>query len=454
MTTPIDPVERRLPEALTDLASPRTPDYFIDILGQTARVRQRPAWARPGRWFGVNGFLGRPAFVAVVVLLVAVVGGGIVLSQRNQAGFGAPASSPSASPATATPVPSAATSASRAPGAPLPADLQFSWMGPSRTIEGLGSWTRTQIAFKNGLMYVTGTQVGTYLTSDVDTSTGTMRLTLRQDEAGCHAGDVGDYTWSLGSAKATLTMAATTDPCAARMAAFGGTWDRQDCTNTNDGCLGDLDAGTHSSQYVAPRRAVGGAWQPTWGALTYTVPAGWANSQDWPNEFSLTPSLDYAKETADGPDVGAYHEIWLVTHPSANKVTSDCRRRSVDTSVTPTVDGLLGWIANHRALSATEPTTITIDGHPGKWVDIRLASSWTTACTGGVGKPEVTWLAYPSESDDDSWQVGLLDKERIRLILFDLDGQTIGILIDSSDPARFDDLVQQAMPIIQSFKFQ
>ena len=32
MTTPIDPVERRLPEALTDLASPRTPDYFIDIL--------------------------------------------------------------------------------------------------------------------------------------------------------------------------------------------------------------------------------------------------------------------------------------------------------------------------------------------------------------------------------------------------------------------------------------
>ena len=32
-----------------------------------------------------------------------VVGGGIVLSQRNQAGFGAPASSPSASPATATP---------------------------------------------------------------------------------------------------------------------------------------------------------------------------------------------------------------------------------------------------------------------------------------------------------------------------------------------------------------
>ncbi len=79
MTTPIDPVERHLPEALTDLAAPRTPDYFIDILGQTARVRQRPAWLRPGRWIGMNGFLGRPQLVAVIVVLVAIVGGGMLL---------------------------------------------------------------------------------------------------------------------------------------------------------------------------------------------------------------------------------------------------------------------------------------------------------------------------------------------------------------------------------------
>jgi hypothetical protein len=451
MTTPIDPVERRLPEALTDLASPRTPDYFTDILGQTARVRQRPAWVRPGRWFGVNGFVGRPAFVAVVVVLVAVIGGGIFLSQRNQSNIGGPVGSPSAAPPSVAP--SAASSSSRAPGAPLPADLQFSWMGPSRTIEGLGSWTRTQIVFKNGLMYVTGTQVGTYLTSDVDTSAGTMRLTLRQDEAGCHAGDVGDYTWSLAPAKATLTLAASSDPCAARTAAFAGTWFRQHCTNTEDGCLGDLDAGVHASQYIVPRRAVGGPWQPTWGAVTYTVPAGWANSQDWPNEFSLTPSADYAKETADGPAIGAYHEIWLFTHPSANKVTPSCDR-SVDTTVKPTVDGLLAWIAKDPAITATTPTAITIDGHPGKLVDIELRSTWKTTCAGGTGGPERAFFAYPSAADNDAWMADISGKERDRVILFDLDGTTVGIMLDSGDPARFDDLVSQAMPIVQSFKFQ
>lgn len=451
MTTPIDPVERRLPDALTDLASPRTPDYFIDILGQTARVRQRPAWVRPGRWFGMNGFLGRPALVAVVVVLVAVVGGGIILSQRNETGVGSPASSPSTVPATTAP--STAISSSGAPGAPLPADLAFSWMGPTRDIAGLGSWTRTQVVFKSGLAYVTGTQVGTYLTSDVDASAGAMRLTLRQDEAGCHAGDVGDYTWALAPAGATLSLAPTADACAARSSAFGGTWFRQDCTNTEDGCLGDLDAGTHASQYVLPRRAVGGPWQPTWGALTYTVPAGWANSQDWPNQFSLSPSADYAKETADGPAVGAYHEIWLFTHPTANKAAPACGR-SADSTVKPTVDGLLAWLAKDAAISATKPTAITIDGHPGKWVDIRLASSWTTTCGGGPGRPERSFFAYPSDADNDAWMANLAGQERDRVILLDLDGTTVGILIDSSDPARFEDLVSQAMPIIQSFRFQ
>jgi Tol biopolymer transport system component len=48
--TPIDRFERQLPTALTDLAVPRTPDYLTDILGLTARTRQRPAWASVERW--------------------------------------------------------------------------------------------------------------------------------------------------------------------------------------------------------------------------------------------------------------------------------------------------------------------------------------------------------------------------------------------------------------------
>ena len=449
MTTPIDPVERRLPDALTDLASPRTPDYFIDILGQTARVRQRPAWVRPGRWFGMNGFLGRPALVAVVVVLLAVVGGGIILSQRNQATIGAPKASPSSVQATAAP--SASPSAATSLAGNTPTALAARWMGPTRDIAGLGSWTRTQVNFLNGVAYVSGTSLGSYLTSDTEVGTGTMRTTLRQDEAGCHAGDVGQYTWSLAPAGSTLTITATTDPCAARAAAFSGTWFRQGCKNTDDGCFGDLDAGIHPSQYLTPRRAVNGPWQPTWGALTYTVPAGWANSQDWPNEFSLTPSANYANETPAGPT--DYHEIWLVAHPAANKVTPDCGP-TVDTKVPQTVDGLLAWIAKEPGLTSTAPVAIAVDGNPGKWVDVQLAPSWKATCPGGTGKPERPLFAYPSQSDVNGWTSGISGQERYRVILIDLSGQLFGILIDSSDPTTFDALVNQAMPIIQSFKFQ
>jgi Tol biopolymer transport system component len=52
--TPIDRFERHLPMALTDLAAPRTPDYLTDILGRTARTRQRPAWASIERWLPVQ----------------------------------------------------------------------------------------------------------------------------------------------------------------------------------------------------------------------------------------------------------------------------------------------------------------------------------------------------------------------------------------------------------------
>ena len=451
MTTPIDPIERRLPDALTDLAAPRTPDYFIDILGQTARVHQRPAWARPGRWFGMNGFVGRPALAAVVVVLVAVLGGGIILSQRNQTSSGAPTASPPSLQSTAAP--SAAGSAATTLARNTPAALAATWMGPTRDVPGIGSWTRTQVSFSNGVAYVSGTSVGTYLTSDTQFGTGTVRTTLRQDEAGCHAGDVGQYTWSLGPARSTLTMTATEDACAARATAFSGTWFRQGCKNTQDGCFGDLDAGVHPSQYLTPRRAVGGPWQPTWGALTYTVPAGWANSQDWPNEFSLTPSANYANETEAGPAAGAAHEIWLVAHPGANKLTPDCGP-TVDTKASASVDALLAWIAGQPGLTSTRPAPITVDGNPGKWVDVQLASSWKATCPGGTGKPERPLFAYPSQTDVNGWTSGIMGSERYRVILIDLNGQTFGILIDSSDPTTFDDLVSQSMPIIQSFKFQ
>ena len=63
--TPIDTFERRLPAALTDLSVPSTPDYLADILGRTAAMRQRPAWASIERWLPVD-ITTRPAWAPVL----------------------------------------------------------------------------------------------------------------------------------------------------------------------------------------------------------------------------------------------------------------------------------------------------------------------------------------------------------------------------------------------------
>ena len=449
MTTPIDPVERHLPEALTDLASPRTPDYFIDILGQTARVRQRPAWLRPGRWIGMNGFLGRPQLVAVIVVLVAIVGGGMFLLQRNQATVGTPPTSPQVSPVS--------SASSGDPSVALAAALSSSdWLGVHRPV--VGPAVGTALRFGATSVSVTpANHVGAaVLTSSAfgdDDASGVVFETGSADKA-CQTGDRGTYRWSASASGRTLTLDVVKDTCAARSAAIAGTWWRMGCKLERDTCLGDLDAGTYQSQFIAPLLAPGTAWTPDAGGVTYTVPAGWANSADTANEFHLTPSADFADETAGGPQSGL-HEIWTVVAPHANKVTPDCGP-SVDGAVDGTVDGLLAWIAKEPALTSTTPVAITIDGHPGKWIDIRLAPTWATTCASFYGdQPERAFLTYPPGTSDHTWTATLASQERDRLVLVDLGGgKTIAIIVDSYDPTTFDTLVADAMPIIQSYKFQ
>ncbi len=46
--------EQRLPDLMADLAAARIPDYFDDMLRETARKRQRPSWSSLERWLPVS----------------------------------------------------------------------------------------------------------------------------------------------------------------------------------------------------------------------------------------------------------------------------------------------------------------------------------------------------------------------------------------------------------------
>jgi dipeptidyl aminopeptidase/acylaminoacyl peptidase len=80
---PNDRFDRRLPAILEEISQPRRPDYFDDLVGLSARTRQRPAWTLLERWLPVVDITRQPAFarqvpwrpiaaLALILLLVLV----------------------------------------------------------------------------------------------------------------------------------------------------------------------------------------------------------------------------------------------------------------------------------------------------------------------------------------------------------------------------------------------
>ena len=85
--------ERRLPELLDELAAPRTPAYFDDILGQVGRTRQRPGWTFPERWLPMSAVSERLAAAPRVPLRAVVVAALLLLAARRRPSPSSPAAS-------------------------------------------------------------------------------------------------------------------------------------------------------------------------------------------------------------------------------------------------------------------------------------------------------------------------------------------------------------------------
>jgi Tol biopolymer transport system component len=92
---PNERFERQLPQLLTELAAPRTPDYFDDLFRQTARTRQRPAWTFFERWVPMVDIARQPILTSrlplrtiglglvLVAVILAAVAALAVGTQRN-----------------------------------------------------------------------------------------------------------------------------------------------------------------------------------------------------------------------------------------------------------------------------------------------------------------------------------------------------------------------------------
>lgn len=389
-----------------------------------------------------------PVLATVAATIVVVVGGLLLINRPSDRGVGAPTTSPSAS----------AVSPSGSPAAmvPLPDALRARWMGSERPVPGILSSAGTVLNLTAASAFITQSAPSdAHFLDSVASNVGDGQFRLETVVTGggaCSKGDIGLYSWSVSTRGRILSVTEVRDDCSTRLAAVPGVWWLEACKNAQNYCLGDLDAGAYKSQYITPRldAGAGALWAADYGALTYTVPDGWANSADFPERFSLTPSADYALAEVGAED-GA-HRIDLHRQYAASAQNADCTSEEL-TSVPRTVNGLVNWIHGLPSLTSSAPTAITIDGHAGQWLDVGVSPSWKASCPGET-KPIALFLTETGSSPaGDSFAI--VAGDRVRLIFLDLgDGDIVMVDIYGPDVASFDGLVAQALPIIQSFHFE
>jgi hypothetical protein len=421
------------------------------VVASTAARRPRAEWIARMRQFHIPwpGLDVAPvpvsAWLLLLLLLVAstvAAGAALWLERSERTLVMVPASPrPSAALPVATTTPE--------PGS-VPPVLRYAWVGTPRVLPGYGIETRTKLNFDANRFWGTGTNYPPQVAYSSVTLEGSS-LVLTGASGDCASSQTGRYPWSLSTDGTVLEVLPGSDTCAARAALMPGTWYRTDCKDTTDQCLGVLEAGRYPSQYIDPR-VKNGDWHPRLGAITFTVPDGWANSGDFPSRFILTPAADYANESPQGPPTGTAHDIVVFTQPAAAVQDGTCEAND-DRAIGPTVDALVAWLRTRPGLQTGAPVPIMIDGHPGQMLDLSLSPSWSTACPGNAS-PSAVFLTEAG-FHLDSYAIGFAAGEQARLLLLDLgQADVVGILIRSTQPDRFDGLIQAAMPIVESLRFK
>lgn len=267
------------------------------------------------------------------------------------------------------------------------------------------------------------------------TTDGDLRL---ESTPGCDEGTVGTYAWSLSPGARILTIEAGSDDCARRQSAIPGTWWKTDCPDQNGiNCLGDLEPGTYASQFIDPFVANSESWLPRFGALTYTVPAGWSNSQDYPGGFLLAPQ-------GASRDI----EIALLTDPVPHAQGADQCSEKAEPGIGRDAASFGAWLAGLPGFVPTTAEPTTVGGLTGVSVDLEVAASWAATCPYSNGTPVVTTVT--GNGVDWNLNAGV----KARYILLDLgDGRALLVKIESDTTAAFDANIAETMSVVESFLF-
>jgi hypothetical protein len=248
------------------------------------------------------------------------------------------------------------------------------------------------------------------------------------------ARDEGDQSTSAASLPAT-SLPSTSVATSATVAA-----DRP-CPNPEAGysnhCLGALEPGTYQTTTFEP-------------SFTYTVPAGWWNTQDTPGNYLLLPPGESL--STFGVDQADFIGVFASVAAPAG-----CQEYP-DPSVPSTVEGYVGWLRAQPTLVVSEPTPVVVGGLDGTQVDVALSDA--AACvdpdSGEAYQPVLigtnsSLLGYEPGKRSDR-----VDSDtRVRLVLFDRpNGELMVIELVDTDSIGDDSWWTTATEITDTLLFE
>lgn len=319
--------------------------------------------------------------------------------------------------------------ATLAPSAPSavepPAELQYLWIG-----EG-GYWS-FQADSRLGYDEFEAWQL---------TSFDESRFTVRSpvDGGGCKAGDSGEYEWSLSPGGNFLQLDPVTDTCQTRAEGLVGDFQRIACPSMPElFCLGDLEPGTHATINFLPMVPIEG-WDRDPGAMTYRVPAGWANPADGPDEYLIQP-----QDPAGEEGIYMWSEAAIVDG-----------ERSCTPNPDPDIDrspgAMAAWVVENPLLRASDPEPATIGGLEGLTVDAHVRPDSVLGCRGD-GRLYAPMLVH---ADATGMQWGFHPDTYKRFWFLAMpEERTLVISIEADDRERFQAILPEAVQIVESLAFR
>lgn len=392
--TPIDPFERQLPVALTRLADPRTPDYLTDILGRTARTRQRSAWRSLERWLPVPSLTSPRALALLAVAALAAV----ILGSALLGGGGGPAPMPSTMPsASASPSATALATAAPSPVAePVEDGLAGGWVAPLRGLQATeaGATMTLTVGATSGRLAAPdiprerdgGTSEGFAI---AEVGPGSIELTASPDGATCAAGDVGQYDYDISTA-GWLTLTLREDSCAARGAILEGAWQRS------------LAHGSQGGPEIAT------AFDPV---LSFTLPDGRYTARGYGEVDTIV--IDASDST---------FKVWKNLDGFADPCDIDKGRLLLD----PGMDAFLAYLTGDARFTVVRQEEFTIDGRRAVEMELGIGENLTTPCWTLDGDPDdrtgvLTWV--PKAAGRAFWNAKIGDPHI--LVVTEVDGVTL-----------------------------